>query len=179
MKHKLVSLFYTSFLLILYLYNVHGVYGQEKFNLTTGIGLPELINIGMKYQVNQSQIGLSVGSFPVGSNENIISISTDYYYHFGGLSELNKVRPWYAKVGLNYLRDETETIIDKYVFLNTRIGRDFNISKKIGIQLDIGLLIELQNEQERKIPINDSWNLNLDLDFPILPSIGIGLFYRI
>ena len=89
MKNKLVSLFYTSVLIILFFYDVQGVYGQEKFNLTTGIGLPGLINIGIKYQINQSQIGLSVGAFPTGSDEKIISITTDFYYHFGGLSKLN------------------------------------------------------------------------------------------
>ena len=176
MKTKVKSSFNTLLIILLLIYNAQQVLGQEKVNVTTGFGLPELLNIGIKYQHNQTQIGLSIGSLPLGSEENIISISSDIYYHFGGFSELTNVRPWYGRIGVNYLRDETEYIIDKYVFLNARVGRDINISKKIGIQIGMGALFQLHNERVEKKP-SSGWNF--DLEFPVLPSLGIALFYRI
>ena len=175
MKDK-VKLLSNILLIITFLFShSNQVFGQEKVNLSTGFGIPELLNIGVRYQLSQVQIGLSVGSIPV-PNENIISISGDVYYHFGGFSELSNRRLWYVKIGLNYLRDETESVIDKYLYLNTRVGRDFNISNKIGIEIDVGAIFQLDNEVIRKKPPS-GWNI--DIEMPVIPSIGIGLFYRI
>lgn len=78
--------------------------------------------------------------------------------------------------GLDYLRDETEYMIDKYLYLNTRIGRNFNISKKIGIVIDVGAIFQLSKEEIRKKPSRRLFN---NLELLVLPSLGIGLFYRI
>ncbi|SIN65344.1 hypothetical protein [Algoriphagus halophilus] len=183
MKNKSKVLTYL-FLIITSLFSwINQVYGQEKLNISTGFGLPELLNIGMRYQIDQTQIGLSVGSLPLGSNESVVSISGDFYYHFGGFSELSNRRPWFGRIGLNYLRDETESIIHKDFYLNTRIGRDFNISKKIGIEIGIGAIFILSDKEINKNTSNSAgtWTggWTFDLDFPVLPSLGIGLFYRI
>ena len=150
-------------------------FGQEKANISSGIGLPELLNLGVRYQLKQAQLGIGFGFIPI-KEESVIAVSGDVYYHFAGLSEFSNRRPWYGRLGLNYLRDETKTLVDKYLYLNLRIGRDFNISKKIGIEIDAGAIFQLFNETIRKEP-SSGWNL--DLEFPILPSFGIGLFYRI
>lgn len=176
MKNKVRPLFYILLLFGFIISNEYQVSGQEKVNISIGIGLPELMNIGACFQFNQVQIGLSVGSMPLGSSEKIISISGDFYYHFGGSSELSNRHPWYGRIGLDYLRDETKSFIDKYLFLNTRIGRDFNISKKFGIAIDVGAVFQLSNDVIRKTP---SHGMNLGIEYPVLPSLGIGLFYRI
>ncbi len=143
--------------------------------MSVGIGLPELLNIGIRYQLQQTQIGISFGSMPV-KDESIFSLSSDVYYNFGGISELSSRRPWYGKIGLNYLWDETKFFIDKYLYLNLRIGRDFNISQKIGIDVEAGLGLQLLHDTIEKEP--PGW-LNFNFDIPVLPSIGICLFYRI
>ncbi len=48
--------------------------------------------------------------------------------------------------GLNYFREETENLIGKYLYFNTRIGRDFNISNKIGVEIDIGAIFQLSHD---------------------------------
>ena len=149
---------------------------QEKINISSGFGMPELLNIGMRYQFEQIQAGISLGTIPFSPDENSLSVSGDIYYHFGGFSKLSNRRPWYVKAGLNYLRNETDAFTDKYYHLNTRIGREFNISGKIGIQLDAGAIFQLRNEEVRK-KANNGWDI--DIDFPVFPSVGIALFYRI
>jgi hypothetical protein len=150
-------------------------FGQEKVNISAGFGLPELLNVGVRYQLKQTQMGIGFGFMPM-KNESVISFSGDAYYHFAGLSELSDRRLWYGRIGLNYMRDETKTLVDKYIYLNLRIGRDFNISKKFGVEIDAGAIFELFNDKLRKEP-SSAWNF--DLEFPVLPSFGIGLFYRI
>ena len=147
--------------------------GQEKLNITAGIGTPELLNVGLRLQLDQTQIGLSVGSLPL-NDESIISFSGDVYYHFAGSSILSERKPWYARTGLTYLRHETNTFIDKYVYLNIRMGRDFHISEKFGVNMDVGISFELYNDRTQIEPSN-GWRF----DFPVLPSLGIAFFYRI
>ncbi len=166
--------YFVLFIIVLIFYNEQ-VLGQDKTNILCGFGLPELLNIGINIESNQSQFGIKIGSFP--ADKAIISICGDFYYHFAGLSTLSKRRLWYVRLGLNYLVDETVKKVDKYLHLNSRIGRDFNISKQIGIELDAGILIQLSHQKIRKEPPGP-WGFNFKLP-PVVPSIGIAIFYRI
>lgn len=151
------------------------IFGQEKLNLSAGTCLPELLNIGVRYQLKQTQIGLSVGSLPL-KDERIVSVSGDLYYHFAKVSELSERRLWYGRVGLIYLNNETKSLIGQYFCLNIRIGKDFNLTKSVGFEIDAGVVFLLSSKETRKEPAS-AWSLHLK--FPILPSIGLGFFYRI
>jgi len=151
--------------------------GQEKVNISTGIGLPELINVGMRYQHKQTQTGLSFGFIPQGEKESFISVSGDFCYHFLGISKLSNRRTWFGKTGISYFRYETRSVINKSLYLNLRIGRDFNISEKFGLELGGGSIFLLHEDIMRKVPPSGGWDIKID--FSILPSMGLGLFYRI
>ena len=152
----------------------HASLGQ-KVNISAGMGSPELLNVGLRYQLDQAQIGLSFGSMPV-KDESMVSFAGDVYYHFAGSSVLSNRRPWYGRGGLTWLRYETDNLIDKHLYLNTRLGRDLYFSEKFGVNIDTGLSFELHRERARKVPPG-MWSFQLD--FPVLPSVGIGFFYRI
>ncbi len=159
---------------VLLIFNSYQALAQNKINILAGVGIPEFLNAGINFQHNQTQFGIRIGSWP--TDEKMICFSGDLYYHFSGISTLSTRRVWYARFGLVYLLDETETIIDKYVYLNSRIGRDFNISKKIGIEIDAGLIVQLSHNEKIK-KSSDFWNI---VPKPsIVPSIGIAMFYRI
>ncbi len=150
--------------------------GQSGLNFTLGAGLPELLHAGLRYQTGDVQLGLSYGFVPV-SDESVMAISGDVFYHFGGTSAYSERPPWYARVGLVYLRDETERVIDKYTYLNLRAGRDMNLSPRLGTAIGLGIIIELAYEEVRKQP-SGGW-FNIDIEAPVLPSLGIALFYRL
>ena len=40
------------------------IYGQGKVNISVGFGVPELIHVGLHKQLNQTQIGFSIGFIP-------------------------------------------------------------------------------------------------------------------
>lgn len=151
--------------------------GQEKINLVTGFGFPEALNLGVRFQQKQLQVGFSAGLLQL-ENEKTRSFSGDIFYHFGGVSNLSSRRPWYGRAGLNYFDDETEFREDKYLYLNLRVGRDFNLSKRLGIAIDAGLVFELQHDEVvKKAESGLDWDF--DIDFPVLPSVGVVLFYRL
>lgn len=151
------------------------VYSQEKLNLSLGIGLPELLNIGTRYQIKQTQLGITIGSLPL-NNESIFSVTGSVYYHFAGISKLSIRRLWYGRVGLNYFREEPKSVINEFLYLNLQIGRDINISKKFGIDVNGGLIVELFHKKIRKTPPGE---FDFNFEIPIFPSIGIDLFYRL
>jgi len=170
------GLLYNLILLSIFLFCCgNQSFGQDKINLSAGFSMPEGLNAGLHFQLEQAQIRFGFGTMPL-KDESFISGSSDFYYHFAGNSELSSRRPWYGRFGLNYLRDETKYVIDKSLYLNLRIGRDFNISERVGIEIDAGVALRLLHKEIDKEPSSYSW---INLDFPVLPSFGICFFYRI
>jgi hypothetical protein len=144
---------------------------QEKWNLKAGAGFPEFVNVGAAYQLNQSQIAISGIVIPFAEGL-ILSLSADYYRHFGGTSELSKRKPWYLRSGLNYNSSGNKQDYQRLMYLNIRLGRDFNFSTKFGLAVDIGPGFRLMKQSNN----NDD---TFDLAEPVIPSFGVHLFYRL
>lgn len=139
-----------------------------------GMSIPELLHIGVRYQMDDLQYGLNIGSFPA-ENESIITYSADVIWHmFGEKNALND-KPWYGKIGYTFMREETEFEINTWSYAHLRFGHEFALSNFIALHIDAGLMFELQHDEIEKKPRN-SW-LNFDFDFPVLPSIGITTAY--
>jgi hypothetical protein len=150
--------------------------GQERVNVTAGMGVPEFLNLGIRYQFFfQNQAGVSIGSFPA-NDERIISFTGDYYRHFAGLSDFAERKLWYFKGGLSYLRNETNAAIDKFLFANLRIGRDLNISGRLGIELSGGISFQLFHDETLRAPGNRG---DFSIVLPVFPNLSMSLFYRI
>ena len=123
---------------ILFFASSRQVSGQGNLKISAGIGFPELANIGIKFKAfDQTQIGLSIGYGTV-FQVRLRSFSGDLYYHFGGYSKYSDLRPWYGRIGLNYFVN-SDNRNENYLISNLRIGRDFNLFKNFGINLDVGL----------------------------------------
>lgn len=139
-----------------------------------GMSIPELLHIGVRYQIDDLQYGLNIGSFPA-ENESIITYSADVIWHmFGEKNALND-KPWFGKLGFTFMREETDFEINTWSYAHLRFGHEFALSKFIALHIDAGLMFELQHDEIEKKPRN-SW-LNFDFNFPVLPSIGITTAY--
>lgn len=155
----------------------------EKVNLSAGVGYPEAINLGLRYQIVQSQLGLFIGAFPV-SDGSIFTAGGDYSYHFAGSSDYSARKPWYVKAGLNYLHEKDEYDDNKYFMLVPRIGRDLNLSSKVGIAVEAGIFGVLsRNETQFKRNPNDEifeFIYGVSTDVPDIGiSFGVNIFYRL
>lgn len=152
-------------------------WGQEKINISAGIGYPELLNLGLRFQLGQSALGVYGGAIPA-DNDDGFSMGVDYYYHYGGSSNYSIRRPWYVKGGLNYYYIKEPFNINKYLLLVPRIGRDLNLSRKFGIALEGGIFIVLvRSEQESEPGELSPWaGGNLPV---IAPSFSVNVFYRL
>lgn len=158
--------------------------GQEKINLSIGFGIYELANVGVRYQFQQTQIGFSVGTVPW-SDVRGFSVLGDIYFHFGDISELSCRKQWYIRLGLTYLHSketfENSYLIKNFFYLNSRIGREFNISKKIGLYVDLGVNLEISSNRIDNIPepTEPTCCQGGPYENPILPAIGVGIYYRL
>jgi len=131
MKNNMKALFCILLIIAFLFSSGNQLLGQKKVDISAGFGFPELLNIGMRLQHDQIQIGFSIGSFPEEGRSHF-TITGNVYYHFAGNSKLSNRRAWYGRGGISYWREELTrptkyvawTTKDFYLFL--RLGRDIN-----------------------------------------------------
>jgi hypothetical protein len=136
---------------------------QSILNVGIGAGLQEGYNVSIRYQAEQTQYALGIGTLK-GEFEKRVSVSASMYYHFDGISTLTSRRLWYGKVNIiyyNYDYEFSSFDINSFSF-GISVGRDFNITKRLGINSDVGF--NLGNFENADIPFIGA---------------GIWLFYRL
>jgi len=151
---------------MLFLFNpVIKMFGQDKVNLSLGIGFTECLNIGIKYQIlDQAKTGLNIGWFPgTKGSGSLLSFQGNFYYHLFGSSKFSELHPWYGRTGLGYLREDLSEYVNWW-YSYLRFGRDFYLSKKIGIGADAGLYYHFNPEKTG--------------NFRFGPTLGGCFFYR-
>jgi len=148
-------------------------YSQENYKITAGIGYGELLNIGVLYHLDQTELGLNFGTWP---NEKVLSILTSIKMHFGIESNYSKIKPWYLLLGINYIYEDSRTKIFNYYYGVLRLGREFNISRKIGISIDLGIMGKIS---EKTIIKKELIGPLGGIDIFFLPNLSTSLYYRL
>ena len=161
----------SLFLGLILLFTSKGM-GQDNFNIAAGLGSPELINLGVRYQMGQSQIGLSVGTwFASYEGDNYFSVGADYYYHFEGFSNLSTRRTWYGRIGLYYYATSQTYENFEYLLLAPRLGKEFNLAPRIGMAADAGISQVLSRSSENSVYIDSRNDITI--------SLGFSIFYKL
>jgi hypothetical protein len=106
---------------------INQVNSPYKFEISGGIGFPEILFGKVKYGSRNTQIGLGL-AFDM--------INIEMYYHFAGKSKFTQVKPWYGSAGVYVERYYKER------GYNIRFGRSFNFSEKTGLNLDLGAVCD-------------------------------------
>jgi len=151
------------------------VAGQSKFAVSTELGYPENLTLGIRYLFKQEQLGFSMGYLSFG-NSSVFSMTADVYNHFGGKSHYSKRYPWYGRFGFIYVDRQTEQYFDTFLFLNARIGRDLNITRKFGFQLDLGFAYKMIHKKVERIPVP---GFDFSGLFRFYPAFGMGMFLKL
>jgi hypothetical protein len=175
-KRELINSLITLF--ILFFPWTIKVTGQNTMDLTAGIGFPGFMNLGARAQLKQSQIGFTVGSFPF-SKSTFLTFSGDYYYHFGDQLFFTRRKSTYAKVSLNYFKDENTWEKNIMASAGISAGRDIYISHKSGINLDGGLFIMLKDLKKNRAPLDSPDSLELPTLPSLMPYVSVTFFYRL
>ena len=160
----------TIILLIFISYAVSGQWLKTRLDFTGGIGYPEYIHGGLRYQYSQSaQLGFYYGGdIGLSSNAIIRTWNIDHMYHFGKHSYFSNRPVWYARQGYTYSIHTTADRIYKYSYINLSAGRDFNISSLISINANMGWIWQVREKREFKDPSLDAWYRNEWIWKPLL-----------
>lgn len=150
-------------------------YAQKSVNIIAGVGYPELVNIGARYNVEQGQWGASIGF----AGQSYSSFNGHILFHFGKISSLSTRKPWYVKWNYTYLKGKDEYEKFNTSFLGIRLGRETHITQSFGFALDLGLNLTLSEETTPIKPMPPSL-INFDnLDILKLASFGINTFIKL
>jgi hypothetical protein len=152
------------------------VSGQSKTSLTVSLGVPELVNAGLRYNLDQFQIGMNAGVFP-DFGSLIVSLSANSYYHFAGESGFTSIRQYYAMAGVCYLHSGTENRTDRHFYLNLRVGKELNLSKMVAFSLDGGIIYQVYYAYTENSPDIGAQKSQRGPD--VLPSISLTYIYRL
>ena len=150
-------------------------FSQEyTFNVSVGADFPELLNLGLRYEWSKYQFGVAYGS-GIGE-ENIQTLTTDFWYHCLGHHEGEGRQPGYVRTALEYLRSESDARITKDIYAGIRIGREFLFNDRTGIRADIGFSF-LAGSRSIMKPSGSVYEL-IEESFNIIPAFGLAVFYK-
>jgi hypothetical protein len=148
---------------------------QTGTSIKGGIGIPEMLNAGIRMQAPTFKVGFIVGGIPPIEGESFFTIAGDFYIHLGKKYIQKKKQPWCSLIGFSYLKNETNKYIESVVYLNLRLEKDIMLSEKWGLEIYFGMSIQLMSEYIEK---EDNWLFFGISEAPVLPSGGISLFYK-
>ena len=108
---------------------------ENTFNCVTIAMIPE-VNIStfpdhkkrllhLRYQHNEFQTGVSLGSFIPIFDERTFTASADIFYNFAESFHFSEHRLWNVRGGLHYFCFETTEVIERNLYFNTRIGNGY------------------------------------------------------
>jgi hypothetical protein len=162
--------FTATFLLYFSLFG----FGQKSLSLTAGVGLPDAINVSVRLPLDyKNTFGLGLGGVHL-EDESMFNASADYLHFFGPATDSRHNSQWYTSSGLTFLKDKSIKYIDNYLYVHLNGGRKWYFSKRTGLMLDAGILIELHHNRKQRVP-ETGWNLYIDM--PLLSSINVDFFF--
>jgi len=132
-------------LLLLILVTSINLSAQEKVRISVGYGFPELLSLGLSYQLPQAQLEVSAGIL-----SEFSQLSGEVICHFAGHSGYTDRKPWYFKTGLMKFREKLECRMTTITMLPLRVGKDLNLSRKMGFTIDFGVACKLNEKVEQR-----------------------------
>lgn len=171
MKYIITSIFLSVFCL-----GSHAQIIKSKLDIVGGISAREFAHIGARYQYGEiAQLGVYVGNdMELNANEAIRTFCIDNMIHFGKLNFYSNRSVWYARQGYTFLKnriDAKET--RKYSYIDLALGREFPFNDWLGLNIDLGLVVQFREYKEKTPPIDTPLNTNLRS----LPLARIQLYY--
>jgi hypothetical protein len=148
----MISLIYTSLC-------TNGQIIKTKLDLVAGISAREFIHGGLRYQYTDiTQLGIyygvGLGSDP---STSVRTYSADNMIHFGKQSYHSNRPVWYARQGFTYdINKENDRIKKReFSYIDIALGREFNIKDWLGVNIDMGLIMQIREKRELKDPGSD------------------------
>ena len=134
----------SLFLLFSFSFNAYSQIIRSKLDFIGGIGYPEFIHGGLRYQYTDiTQFGLYYGGDMGIKPEIIRTWSADNFIHFGKHSYTPNRPVWYTRQGFTYSIYTTADRIFRYSFVDLAAGRERRRKALVGLGRDpVGVVLE-------------------------------------
>jgi hypothetical protein len=154
-------------------------FAQGRFTISTGLAVTEGLNVGLRYGWNQSQVGVTVGTFPFyevianpSNGETVVAAS--FYHHIYGEPRRGDRKPWFYKTGLSYMHAKETDVVFRKLTLNFLVGKEFYITDRFGLQICAGVAFMARSVYE-----DDGEVYEYTEDDPWHPAGEISFFYHL
>ncbi len=171
---------YFQCFLVLLIFCSSSVLGQENrgsFETKIGYGYYPGFNIGLNYFYTEKlKVGLGIGSHlgmaPL-KDENHFNLQVENTLHFGKLTKQN-VGGWYFNQQLMYWEQGESNNRWKIISLGLNLGRTIPITKKLGLDLEVGSAFNMVVDIDR-----DPLTERVGWSYPILYNFRVLLTYKL
>ncbi|MBA7517644.1 hypothetical protein ES705_09698 [subsurface metagenome] len=157
------SKFCISIIFILLLVtSVHGQIIKNKLDIVGGVSAREYLHAGLRYQYTDiTQLGAYYGGDAGIYSEIIRTWSIDHMIHFGNHGFYSNRPVWYARQGYTNNKSTAADRIYHFSYLNIAAGREFGINNWLGMNADLGFILQVRERMEWKTPGSDDiYNTN-------------------
>jgi len=149
---------------------------KRPLELSTGIGIPALIHVGLRYQVGQTKIGTNIGSLP-GFRQRPLSATADVYYHSGRNAKLMDGSTWFVNFGLIIFATMGSMCL-RNMYMKWQLGREIHNSQTANLDIGAGFTYELSHTS--KIKESSCGWLSGILSMPdLIPSISLKFNFKL
>jgi hypothetical protein len=162
-------------IVLIALFILSPVLGQKRYmdmDIKAGIGAPELLHTGLRFNISRAHYDFFIGGWP---DERQLSVGLNYAHHFGKKwkEHLSKQPPWYISWGASYLYWNRDDFIQQDVYATTRLGRDFNLMPSLSLSLSLGLSFTVYHQREMLV----TETIKGPVRYPFYPSGQFTLVY--
>ncbi|MGB0428127.1 MAG: hypothetical protein ACPGEC_04295 [Flavobacteriales bacterium] len=151
-------------------------YAQNNLIFSAGASAPELLHLGLHYQIDASRVGLSYGLLPKDKDANSAYAIALQCTQYVGRASGDPEQPKFIKFGYTYVKSETEWFTTHYNYINAQFGKEYRLFGPFFLRGEFGLMYEIDKNQivKKKKP-----SKGLNLDFKLLPTLGVSVCYRL
>lgn len=165
---------FLAFLTVNILFISNALFAQKTFlKANVGYGIWESFYAGLDLQIKNVSFGLDIGtSFNTAQFDNkYFSVTFESTYYWGKENKYN-FKSWYLNARIIYWSFSEPNTTWKVIQICPTIGREFNFTRKAGINFDIGPAILLHANRQDATEEKVGWI------YPVYPECRIGFFYR-
>ena len=176
---RIFKFFQPVSIIVLILFFNHDLYAQKNTEFSVGAGIPDVLNLKLKYGIN-NRIGISAGLLPA-NGLVYSSLCLDYYHYFRKKNDPDRSK-WYLNSGVSYWSGQEE----KYIYLFLRFCRSIRFSARTGLNIDLGIAPAISAIKESSsIAVSPSPGIvyrkstSYNNYYPsILPALSISFYMR-
>ncbi len=143
---------YFSFILLFIAFS--GVFGQiikTRLDFVGGVSAREYLHGGIRYQYTDiTQFGVYYGGDLGVYPEIVTTWCFDHMIHFGKHGFYSNRPAWYARQGYTHKKSIAADRTYNFSYINIAAGREFGINNWLGINADLGLIMQVRERMEWK-----------------------------